>query len=957
MTDTGKRWQKIRQIFDDAMEQPAHERQNFLQQQCADDAELLQQILTLIRHSDVSDEEFGNIVREAAADVTQADDEPGVDQRVGSYRLIDLVGTGGMGNVYLAERADDQFEQRVAIKLLHPGRRDNDLLARFRAERQMLAILEHPNIARLLDGGETENGIPYLVMEYIDGLPVDQYCDKQRLSISERLRLFQKICAAVDYAHRNLVVHRDIKPSNILVTADGEPKLLDFGIAKLLDKNPANYAATVTRYGASILTPEYASPEQVRAERVSTATDIYSLGVLLYKILCGRMPYRTKALNNDLARAILKELPSRPSVALTSPTQKDTDADTSQVISTARSSSINRLKRRLQGDLDNVVLMALRKEPEHRYKSANAFSIDIENFLSYRPVNARPASISYRSAKFLRRYRTGTAVTVMVAVLLVASIMQIVHQRNKAQTAAVQSEQVVNFLGDLFVSASPLRAQGEEITAKDLLEVGVVEIGKLDDQPEVQARLLEIMGESYLYIGEFPIADNVIGRALEIRETRLPYDAHAIGENLRQYSEVRRLTGDLDGAGLMLRRSLDLLVEAHGEQHRLPAYVMARIGEVLRMRSRTTEAVEILERAVAIKEELGETDDLDAIDMYGNLAIALDDAGRLAEAEAINRKVVAASRKTLGDKGPNTLIRIGNLGLIQTRQGNYAEALLSIDEAYDSINQIWQSNPGRLIWAASIKAYTYSYVGRFDQALELREEQRRLAVEHYGSDSPRYSKALQKLAEWHLFKNHPEEAMALLQQAIEIEARGDRDAGFRAGIIRLQMTMAGIIEGNYSVAEAMARQALSQPDKLGHTTTMSLPRELARTLSLQDRFDEATLLFEESLSGRESFSGPNSVSLLPTLIAMSKHFRRAGQFDRALLYSRRAHNIGLSVTPPGTWQPAFASAEHALVLLTTDNNTGAETIFDTAIADLTTTFGKTDSRIVTLQQQYQTLTQ
>ncbi len=608
MTDSDERWHRIRSLFHSAMEQPPEQRREFLRGACSGDDELFRQVQALVEHADVPDEQIGGIVRDAAADAMQ-DPSPEFDQRVGNYRLLELIGTGGMGNVYLAERADRHYEQRVAIKLLHPGHGDHSLLMRFRAERQMLAKLEHTNIGRLLDGGETDGGISYLVMEYVGGRPVDRYCDEEQLTIPERLRLFQKICSAVGYAHRNLVVHRDIKPSNILVTPDGEPKLLDFGIAKLLDENAAAFTAAHTREGTGVMTPEYASPEQVRSEPITTATDIYSLGVLLYKILCGRMPYQSRPLNSGLARAILTEIPSRPSAALTPPTGRGYAEEEMRSIGAARQSSLQALVRRLQGDLDNIVLKALRKEPELRYPSAAALADDIENYLAYRPVNARPASFGYRAMKFLRRYRAGVAVTAAVATLIAVSIVQIVHQRDRARVAAVQSEQVVRFLGNLFASASPLKAQGDTISARDLLEAGVADIGKLDNQPQVQARLLEIMGTSYLYIGDYERMKDLMQQALQIRRKRLPYDAAAISENLREGSDAFRLSGELDEAERMLRDSLAMLDEVSGDSRSRKAYVMARLGDVLRFQGRTQEAVDALESAAAIKETLGETDE------------------------------------------------------------------------------------------------------------------------------------------------------------------------------------------------------------------------------------------------------------------------------------------------------------------------------------------------------------
>jgi len=937
-----ERWKKISALFHEASELDAEARQQFLAEACGADHELRREIEALLDVPSKAASGIDGAIESAAAEFAG---RLSTGERIGPYRLLSVIARGGMGQVYLAERADREFERQVAIKTIGWLDATPDLIERFRVERQILADLDHPNIAHLLDGGETVDGVPYLVMEYVDGRPIDKYCDEQRLSVQDRLRLYQKICSAIDYAHRKLIVHRDIKPSNILVTADGEPKLLDFGIAKLLDESAMNYAVAVTRDGASIMTPEYASPEQVRAEAVSTATDVYSMGVLLYKLLCGRMPYRQEAINTDLARAIQTEVPSRPSDALTSRTQQPADDNSIDAISTARRTSVSRLRRRLQGDIDNVVLKALRKEPERRYQSATALSEDIENVLTFRPVTARPASFTYRSGRFLRRYRAGAFVGLTVTAIIATAVVQVVQQRDKAETAAFQSEQVVNYLGELFASASALRAQGEIVTAGDLLAAGVMDIESLDNQPLVQARLLEIMGTSYQYIGNIEKLAELKQRALDIRRNRLPYDAAAIAETLRSLSEVARITGNLDLAEQQLQESISLFTEAHGAKHESVAYALARLGEVQRMDGRSVEAVETLESAVVLIEGLGETEGKNAIDIYGLLAIALDDVGRLNEAEIINQKVVSASRLLLGDKDPNTLTRIGNLGLIQMRQGNYKAAQMNIAEAYAGINEVWLSDSTSTAWAANIKGSITFYLGWFDESLAAREENKQITAGVYGTNTLRYAYALQRIGAWHKTSGNHDDAIELLEQALATAAAIGEDSSSRAGSIRLNLTMAHVEAGDYKVAETIARQTLATADSLSPQTMISLQRELARSLSLQGRHEEARPLFDESLRGREIYSGKTSISLLPTLVAIAKHHRRSGEPELALPPARRAHEIGLTITPPGTWQSALASVEYAMALQQSANPELAQVLFDTAMTELVEAFGVDDARI------------
>ncbi len=334
---------------------------------------------------------------------------PAVGIRVGPYEVLRELGRGGMGVVYLAARADEQFRKRVAIKVIKTGPDEEGVIRRFRRERQILASLDHPNVARLLDGGATGDGRPYFVMEYIEGHPLHEYCDRHRLSIVDRLKVFQQVCSAVAYAHRNLIVHRDLKPSNIIVTADGIPRLLDFGIAKLL--NPELSAETPTVTGLA-LTPEYASPEQARGDVVTTASDVYSLGVLLYELLTGHRPYRLKTrLPMEVLKAVCEQEPERPSTIVRQ-AEDTTDGSRAVVItpegvSRARDLTPDRLGRRLRGDLDNIVLMALRKEPLRRYASAEALSEDLRRYLEGLPVKARKGTSAYRAGKYVKRHAVG----------------------------------------------------------------------------------------------------------------------------------------------------------------------------------------------------------------------------------------------------------------------------------------------------------------------------------------------------------------------------------------------------------------------------------------------------------------------------------------------------------------------------------------------------------------------
>jgi serine/threonine protein kinase/tetratricopeptide (TPR) repeat protein len=434
------RWQRVKEILQLALERDPAAQREVVAAACSGDESLQQEVESLLAYR--SREQTFMEVPAADAAVRMLADETSsmVGCRIGPYRIAREIGRGGMGTVYLATREDEQFRQEVALKLVKRGMDTDLVIRRFRNERQILANLRHPNIATLLDGGTTEDGLPYFVMEYVPGIPIDEYCTAHQLTIAQRLKLFGPVCSAVQYAHRNLVVHRDLKPSNIMVTADGVPKLLDFGIAKFLDpEHPA--ALTELTLAARPMTPEYASPEQARGEPVTVASDVYSLGVLLYELLTGRRPYRfSSSLPHEVTRIICEQEPERPSTAVTRTSSEargphDIGLATPPAAGARRKRGLEpwRLRRQLRGDLDNLLLMAIRKEPERRYTSVEQFSEDIRRYLKRLPLRARPDTFLYRSTKFIRRNRLGVTAATLILLILVGSIVMTTRAARRAE--------------------------------------------------------------------------------------------------------------------------------------------------------------------------------------------------------------------------------------------------------------------------------------------------------------------------------------------------------------------------------------------------------------------------------------------------------------------------------------------------------------------------------------------
>jgi serine/threonine protein kinase len=569
---TAPDFQKVEEIFHGALECEPNQLGAFLNEKCAGDETLrceIEALLALHRQA-------GSFIETPIADVAAAllkEDETDllIGQTIGHYKISRRISAGGMGAVYLAERADRQYEKQVAIKLIKRGMDTDSVLRHFRNERQILASFDHPNIARLLDGGATENGLPYFVMEYVEGLPINAYCDAHALSIVERLKLFREVCAAVSYAHRHTVIHRDIKPSNILVTSDGTPKLLDFGIARILQPGDAvESLATLT--GVRLMTPEYASPEQVRGQALTTATDVYSLGVVLYQLLTGRKPYRLKTrAPEEISRAILEQEPSRPSTAVAK-----CDGDSRFEI---RNSKL------LKGDLDNIVLTALRKEPERRYQSVEQFSEDIRRHLKALPVAARKDTLAYRSAKFIRRNTVATAAAALVFLTLIAGIVATTWQARKAGAEKARAERRFNDVRQLARSVLfdyhdaikdlPGATRVREQLVKDALtyldSLAAEATGDPDLQRELAAayeRVGDVRGEAFsASLGDRTGAMESYRKALRIRETMVAADPHNVHDQRYLAAIYRKIgkqsleTTEASQSLENLRRALALYVQ------------------------------------------------------------------------------------------------------------------------------------------------------------------------------------------------------------------------------------------------------------------------------------------------------------------------------------------------------------------------------------------------------------
>lgn len=686
---TAERWDRIQELFYAADELAGDGREAFLRTQCGDDADLQREVRHLLAAASHDPGRVEQCVGAAAGQIL-ATVAPDI-KRIGHWEVIRPLGEGGMGVVFLARRADETYDQQVAIKIIRPGFALETARARFRSERQILAGLAHPNIARLLDGGVTEAGQPYYVMEYVDGQPIDQWCRTHGIALRQKLELFRAVCAGVQWAHQNLVVHRDIKPANILVCADGTPKLLDFGIAKPLDPAASASDAMRTRATDRLLTPEYASPEQILGQPATTATDVYGLGVLLYELLAGRRPFELPSPTPlEIQRAICESSPPKPSTAS---------------------------GKSLQGDLNNIVLKAMHREPSRRYASAGEFSEDIRRHLEGFPVLARPDSVGYRAGKFVRRHRKGVIAASLFVALLIGSVIGMAILAGRAAAQRARAEQVSAFLVRLFSVADPGRTRPSELTAREMLDRGAAEIDDLRAEPEVQAKLLETFGLVYENLGAPGRSRDLLRRSLAVKRRLYDADSLEIAANLKQLAELSRQLGEYGEGEKMARESIAIRRKRLGPRDALLAESQNALALILQATGRLKEAEQLFLTVLSQRELLPQREHLETA-VLSNLGGLYADLGDLASAERYLIDCVAMRRQQLGPKHPRLALALAKLAQVQESEGKLDQAEAAAHESLAMRRQVFSDrhpDVGRsLVGLASLQRRR----GRFPEARE-----------------------------------------------------------------------------------------------------------------------------------------------------------------------------------------------------------------------------------------------
>lgn len=823
-------WRRAFEIVDQALELPVERRASYLEKTCAGDASLRADVVDLLEQGDASTFLDAPAVQFAAPLIV----EHAPNAPIGPYHIVREIGHGGMGTVFLAERADQQYEKTVALKLLRGWSVGNDRsVRRFLEERQILAALDHPGIARLFDGGVTADGLPWFAMEFVEGVPIDRFCSERALGIEQRLELFCRVCDAVQFAHRNLVVHRDLKPANILVTAEGQVKLLDFGIAKLL-RDSSGSAASLTATGELLMTPKYASPEQVRGMPVSTATDVYALGVLLYELLTGVYPYRLASGEpHAVTLAILEQEPERPSVAAP------------------------KLARQLRGDLDTIIGKAMQKEPARRYGGAEQLEADIRRYLSGLPVTARPDSRLYRTQKFIRRHRVGVAVTTGVALLVAAFAMVAAVQRVRIAIERDRAEQVSRFLAGLFQAADPFARTGVGPTAREMLDSGAARIDReLADQPALRAQLMLEMARAYFGLGAHDRARRFGEVSLAIRRRAASAAPLEIAQTLDFLGLVRLEQGESEGAERAYRESLELRRRHQSSTHPDVARTLNGLAGVLRAAGRFRDADSMSRAAVAIDETQPASSRLDLATSLKGLAEAVTERGDHSQAVALYRRALVLERQELPED-----------------HAEVAGTLLDLAAAL--------GNASDVVGADSL----------FTSGLAL--ERRLLGLDHpdVANNQARYAEFLH-----HQGKSTAAEALfrrSLASMRRRLPPVHPRTATTLLGLGNLLLDRGSVDQAEPLLREALAMRRTVLP--LGHPGIAESEQGMGAVVMARGRYIEAERYLLPSRDVLKAAYGPSDTRARSALLLLVRLYEKSGQPLRAASY--RAELEGQADTP------------------------------------------------------------
>ena len=840
--------ERLAELFWAAGELAPEEARAYLREQCPDDETLRREVLSLLAFSPASEDLVEGTVGGALQWLGREDEDGAMEGRTfGPYRILRELGRGGLGRVFLAERQGGDFELQVALKIIDRVLASPLEKARFEQERRILASLSHPHIAQIFDGGATEDGTPFFVMEWVRGVPLDAYCDGRALSLAERIRIFLKVAEAVAHAHRNLIIHRDLKPSNILVLEDGSPKLLDFGIAKVLEEGQEAGRPELTRTGELLLTPDYASPEQVRGEALTTATDVYALGVLLFRLLTGRPPHRLKSYRPSEIERVLCRQPAPLASQSLGPGADGEEA--LEVQARRRGLSPARWRKALKGDLDRILATALSKDPGRRYASVEQLAGDLRSFLAGRPVSARGDSITYRTGMFVRRHRLAVTAGALVLASLLAGLVSTSILLRSARLEQARTAQVADFMVSLFEAADPAVARGEEISARQLLDRGADDLLRrrsLERSPQVRSTLLATVGRVYRHLGLYPQAEELLLEALtshrrfsaatdpevvgHLNDLGQLYDAWEDHEKALAYLEEARAVEPSPGTSRPVReglraRTLFLMASVELDRHEYAA-ALEHLEGALRLRrrhfpeespevaeirhsqaqvwyrqGRLEEARETLEEVLALRRSLLGEDHPLVLTTYNDLATVFHDQGDLGRALPLLQQTVAVRKRLLGEEHPYVATVLLNLATVARKSGERQLAEESLREALKIHRRAFGEAHPRIAENLEALARLAHGEGRLEEADRLYRQALEMRRSLLGPEHLDVARSLLALADLQRSRGFHDSAEDLYRRCLAIQEKvlGPED---------LRLSFALLPLGRLLRGEGRAREAL-----------------------------------------------------------------------------------------------------------------------------------------------------